>query len=1153
MPTSVPTPIGIKLKQLFLTVLINYNYKDMNKKSLSEVYYNKRPRCKHFFRIMKITTFLLSVFIFCLHAESTNSQNIKVTINTSNATLENVLNDIEKQTDYLFIYNKLVDVNRKVSVHLNKKPLKEALHDLFEGTDVNYSVDGTYIVLSASQNTPDNSAMQQAKTITGVISDRDGQPIIGANIVEKGSKSIGTITDIDGKFSLRLSNGSTDLVVSYIGYITKEVPVGTSSFLNITLTEDTKILEEVVVIGYGTVKKSDLTGSVGSIQVDKIQGLSVKSVDQMLQGRTSGLYMVQNSGMPGASSAVRIRGGNSISGGNEPLYIIDGMPVYPSASSDQTSLNPLNSIPTADIESIEVLKDASSTAIYGSRGANGVIIVTTKKGKSGKTTVALDTYLGIQNIYKRYDLLDSPTFEKLANEALINSGGKAVYDESDSPDTVDWQDLTSNSDAIMQNYQLAISGGNDKTTFLTSFNYFDQEGIIKATEMKKYAFRTNIDHNISSKLKLGLSLTLTKVDNNRVGNSVLKTRLTTPPNLPVKEEDGSYSFSDSQGVITFDNPIAVINDKVDKVSNFRTLDNGFFEWEIVRGLKLKSSIGVDIDYTTNRYYNPTTTYSGSQKSGEASKSANNTYTWVNENILTYNNVWGIHAFTGMVGYTQQSSSYDGFGAGSYGFLNDILQMNNLGSGTTYSAPSSNVTEWALNSYLTRVNYTLNNKYMLTASFRADGSSRFGKNNRWGYFPSAALAWRASEEPFIKDLEIFSNLKPRISYGITGNQDGIGTYPSYSLLGSYGYVVNGEKVTGYYPSQVANENLKWETTSQIDGGIDIGFFKNRLNIVFDAYYKKTKDLLLQISIPSSSGFSSGLKNIGSVENRGFELSINAIPVTGNFEWNTSFNITYNKNKVLDLGGLSFMYPGEPGQDDTGIHLGRILQVGQPLGTFYGYVYEGIFNTTDEISSSAQPTAKPGDIIYKDISGADGAPDGQINDYDRTIIGCAQPKFYGGFNNVFSYKNFDLNANIIFTIGNDIYNGTRVTMENMQGSTNMFASTVNRWTSSNVNAEYPRAYRSKAIMRVSSQYVENGSYLRVQNITLGYTFPSNLFAFTKYISSLRVYASLQNLLTITDYSGDNPEVSKYGQDNLGTGYDAFSYPLAKTIMFGLNVKF
>ncbi|MDR2918795.1 MAG: TonB-dependent receptor [Tannerella sp.] len=1101
---------------------------------------------------MKITAVLLLASAFCLFAENTHSQNARVSIHQRNVQLENVLEEIENQTDYLFVYNKNVDINRKVSVRESNKPLKNVLDNLFTGTDVSYAVEGSYIILSVGSKESSGGVSQQKRMIMGTITDASGEPIIGANVIEKGTPSNGVITDIDGRFSLSVQNEQGVLTISYIGYIPQEIALGSASNYNVILREDTQALDEVVIIGYGAVKKSDLTGSVGSIAVDKIQGVSIKSVDQMLQGRTPGLHMVQNSGMPGAGSTVRIRGGNSISGGNEPLYIIDGVPVYPSGDKLQTALNPLNTIPTADIESIEVLKDASSTAIYGSRGANGVIIVTTKRGQSGKTNVAFESYWGIENIAKDYDLLDAATFEKLSNESLVNSGGTAIYNESSPSSTTDWQKLTKNKNALLQNYQLTISGGNDKTTFLTSFNIYDQKGTIKATDMQKYAFRANLDHKISFSLHMGLNLTMTQVNNNRAGNDVLTTRLTTPPNLPIKQADGSYTFSDDAGVITFDNPVGVINDKVDKTARFRTLNNAFAEWTIIKGLTLKSSIGIDLNYSKRDAYNPITVYSGSLKDGIAIKESYNTLIWINENILTYTNTWDKHSFTGMVGYTQQASNYDVLKAGSYGYLNDILEMNNLESGTTYSKPESKLEKWALNSYLARVNYSFDSRYLLTASFRADGSSRFGSNNRWGYFPSAALAWRASEESFLKDNGIISNLKPRVSYGVTGNQDGIGVYPAYALLNTAGYPIGGNKETGYYPSQVANANLKWETTAQYDAGIDIGFFNNRLNFVADFYYKKTSDLLLKVTIPSSSGFTSGLKNIGEVENKGIELVVNATPVAGAFTWNTNFNITFNRNKVTDLGDVSFIYPTAD-QENNGIHLGRIIQVGEPLGNFYGYVFDGIFSTTDDIASSAQPTAKPGDIRFKDISGPDGVPDGQINDLDRTIIGCAQPKFFGGFVNDFSYKNFDLNVNVIFTYGNEIYNGTRVTLEDMQGATNMSATTINRWTPDNQNTDMPRMLRSKAVMRVSDQYVEKGSYLRFQNITLGYTVPRRALEFTKYVSSLRVYASLQNFFTITGYSGNNPEVSKYGQDDLGAGYDSFSYPVSKTVLFGLSVNF
>ena len=1102
---------------------------------------------------MKITTFILIVFSLNISA-TVYSQNTKLSLDVNNLSIKEILYQIENQSEFRFIYESgKVNLDKRVSIRAKDESVERILNSLFEKEGIKYEVTENKLILinpSGSKLVALQSVSQQKKSISGTVTDEKGEPIIGANIVEKGTTN-GTITDIDGKYTLRNISGNT-LVFSYIGCITQEVLIQNESSINVRLAEDTQKLEEVVVIGYGTVKKSDLTGAVSSIEVGKIKGLSVKSVDQMLQGRSAGLYMVQSSGMPGSGSSVRIRGGNSISGGNEPLYVIDGVPVYPSTESNQTALSPLNSIPTSDIESIEVLKDASSTAIYGSRGANGVIIVTTKGAKSGKTAVSFESYLSVQKAAKEYKLLDAPTFEMLSNEALVNAGGQPLYDESLIPATTNWQKMTANDNALTQNYQLSISGGNENTTFLTSFNYYDQEGIIKATEMQKYSLRSNINHKISSTINFGLNLTLTKVDNNRAGLATLYTRLSTPPNIPVKENNGEYSYQFG-GDSVFDNPVAVVNDRVDKRSQIRSLNSTFLEWSILKNLKLRSSFGIDVIYTTSDVYNPNTVHSGRTQGGVASKNENNSFMWINENILTYTNTWEKHSLTGLAGVTQQSSKYDAFSAGSYGYLNDILEMNNLSSGTTYSAPSSTVVKWALNSYLGRINYTFDSKYMLTASFRADGSSRFGKNNRWGYFPSAAFAWRASDESFIKDWNIFSNIKPRLSFGITGNQDGIGEYPAFSLLGSLGYPVNGKKVTGYYPSQVANTNLKWESTYQYNGGIDLGFFNNRLNFVFDIYYKKTKDLLLNVTIPSTSGFTTGLKNIGQVENKGIELSVNATPLAKEFTWNTNFNLTFNKNKVLNLGGLPFILPAQPASEDSGIQLGRIIQVGQPLGTFYGYAFDGIFSTTDDISSSAQPNAAPGDVRYKDLSGPDGVPDNTINDQDRIIIGNAQPKFYGGFTNDFSYKNFDLNINMIFSYGNDIYNGTRVMLEDMQGLRNMSATTINRWTPEHQTVNIPRMYRSKTTMRVSSQYLEDGSYLRFQNITLGYNVPSKILAASKYISSLRLYASVQNLLTITNYSGMNPEVSKYGQDNLGAGYDSFSYPLAKSVMFGLNINF
>ena len=953
----------------------------------------------------------------------------------------------------------------------------------------------------------------------------------------KDSESVGTVTDVDGKFTLALDKPAATLVVSYIGYLTKEVPVGSQSVLKIILSEDTQNLEEVVVIGYGSVKKSDLTGAVGSIQVDKVQGISVKSVDQMLQGRTSGLYMVQNSGMPGASSTVRIRGGNSISGGNEPLYIIDGMPVYPSADASQTALSPLNSIPTSDIESIEVLKDASSTAIYGSRGANGVIIVTTKKGKSGKTSVAFDAYWGIQNIYKKYDLLDSRSFEKLANEALVNSGGAAIYDESLTPATTDWQDLTSNKNALTQNYQLTVSGGNDKTTFLTSFNYFNQEGVIKASEMKKYAFRANIDHKISSTINLGLSLTMTKVDNNRVGNSVLQSRLTTPSNLPVMQDDGSYTFSDNNGVITFDNPVGVINEKVDWHTNFRSLNNAFVEWNIIKGLKFKSSFGIDIDYATNKSYNPRSVYSGSQKNGEAKKISNNTYTWINENILTYTNTWGVHSFTGMVGYTQQQSAYDGFNAGSYGFLNDNLQMNNLGSGTTYTAPGSEVKKWALNSYLARVNYTVNNKYLLTASIRADGSSKFADGNQWGTFPSVSGAWRISNESFFPKDGIISDLKLRASWGMTGNQEGIGNYDSRSLANG-GHNYNGQD--GIAITTLANPDLKWEKSDQTNIGLDLSLFNDRVTVGMDYFIKNTKDLLYDRPLHTTTGFSSITQNIGSMRNTGFEFNVESHNIMNDrFSWDTQFNISTIKNKLTSL------------IDEKPIPVGNhVLQVGQPIGSFYMYKMDGIYQDNQEVPEKLYAKGvRAGDIKY-----ADKDNDGDLTPADKEIVGKPLPDFFGGLTNRFRYGNFDLTIFNTFSVGNDVYatgmGGIDAVGHNNYGMRKDIA--ANRWTGPGTNNSIPRAMISTHNTQASTYLLHDGSYFKFKDVTLGYTLPSNLTQKLN-ISNMRVYLSAQNLWTISSYPGYDPEVSYSVNNSKTMGEDAMTVPQLRTFVCGFNLTF
>ncbi len=1101
--------------------------------------------------VMRLTLLICLFFAFQSIAIEGLSQNQRLSINQKNIKIEEIIQLIENKTDYYFMYSaKAVDVERTVDIEVTDKLVSEILDSVFEGTNISYKINGRLIALS--KNGEESAIGQQLRSISGKVTDSSGSPLPGVSVVVKATTN-GTITDSDGKYSISKIPENAVLQFSFVGMKTQELPVSGKTSINVTLADEAIGIDEVVAVGYGVMRKKDVTGAMASIGTDKVDKGTVKSVDQMLQGRSSGVHMVQSSGMPGAASTVRIRGGNSISGGNEPLYVIDGIPIYPSASGSQTSLSPLNTIAVSDIESIEILKDASSTAIYGARGSNGVILVTTKHGKSGRTDVSFDTYLGLQSPRKTYDLLNASEYEKFANEAEVNGGGKKIYDEAVAPVNTDWQKLCLNTKALSQNYALTISGGDTKTRFLTTINYIDQTGIIKATDLKKLTLRVNLDKEITTNLKMAMNLSLAQVNTNRAGNSVLGNMITSPPNIPVYNADGSYTNKNMIGE-TFSNPVAVINDYINWNKTFRMLSNASIDWRIIEGLTLKSTLGVDLDFGDYQSYNPMTTTGGKLTNGDAYVSSSKNYMWVNENTLTYEKTLGKHRINVLAGLTQQTSKYQSLGAEAQQFLNDNLAMYDLSSGTVTIPSTSSTSEWSLLSYLGRVNYNYNEKYLTTVSLRADGSSRFGKNNRWGYFPSVAIAWRASEEEFVKSLGIFSNLKLRLSHGWTGNQDGIGIYPSMALLGKKAYSLGETKYMGYGPTQVANYNLKWETTAQSDMGIEMGFFGNRVNLSADVYYKKTHDLLLWTKIPSTSGYSSGLKNIGAVENRGLELSLNMVPVNRRIKWEADVNVTFNRNKVLDLGEVSSITPSAPSGDTTaGLNNSRLLKVGEPLGIFYGYVGEGIFGTNDNIATSAQPNAKPGDIRFKDISGPNGVPDNIISDYDRQIIGCAQPKFYGGITNTFTYKNFDLSIFMVFSYGNDIYNATKADMEGLQGSANQFHTILNRWTPDNQNTNIPRAVNVKLTSRPWDYLVEDGSFLRIQNINLGYKLSENFVSRSRIIRSARIYASLQNFFTFTNYSGLDPEVSKYGQDNLGMGYDYYGYPMSKTILLGLNVNF
>lgn len=1091
--------------------------------------------------LMRLTFFLILTSVFA-SAANVYSQTTRLTVIKDNCTVAEVFDAIEKQSEFYFFYNRdKFDDSQIVSVNFSGKTLEQILVKLFEDQSVTYEIVNKNILIKTIPDSKDRPDVDQQKSVSGRVTDSSGTPLPGVTVVIKETTN-GTVTDSKGEYSISSIPTDAILIFSFVGMHSQEQVVGDQSVIDVVLLQDAIGIDEVVAVGYGTQKRSDVTGAMSTVKVENLQGMEIKSIDQALQGRVAGLNFIQNSGMPGAASVIRIRGGNSINGGNEPLYVIDGIPVYQSPSSSANSISGLNSINTSDIESIEVLKDASATAIYGSRGGNGVILITTKKGKKGEDMIRYQSSVSLQTPRNKYDMLDASQYQKMANEAIVNEGGEPFYDESLNPPTTDWQDLAMRT-APTHNHSLSFTGGSDKTQYYLSLGYLDQNGVIHNSGMERISIRSNVKREIKEWIEVGTDITWSKVMTDRVSSSVLGGMLTAPPDLPVTQPDGSYTkYYTYKGSSTdFNNPIAYMNDFVDYNQNKRFLGSMYANIKFSKNLKLKILGGIDAANSKRDYYNPLTTITGFRVDGSASVSAFQTDIWLNENTLDYTFENSTHRLNALIGFTQQGSRYESVGAASQGFSNDILQMNDLGSGLEPQIPSSALSQWRLQSYLGRINYSYKGKYLATLTGRYDGSSRFGENNRFGFFPSAALAWRAIEETFIKDLDVFSNLKVRLSYGLTGNQDGIGTYPGVATMGDVRYSFNENKVVGMLISKPSNKDLKWESTVQSNLGIEMGFFSNRLSFLADLYHKRTNDLLLNVTIPATSGFTNAIKNIGSIENKGIELSIKGTPVVGVFTWDTDFNIATNQNKIVDLGGQDIIVPADRAPNDA-----NILLLNQALGIFYGYETNGVFSTYDEILESGQPSTQLGDVWLVDQD-----DNKIINEDDKVILGKAQPKFFGGWNNAFRYKNFDFSFFIRYSYGNEIYNVNRFNLQDLTGKRNNTTAVLDRWTEDNRDTDIPRASTVKTTNIATDREVEDGSYIRLKTIQIGYNFPSSWF--NNKIQSLRIYFSGENLYTITNYSGYDPEVSAYGASNVKMGFDSSTYPSVKTIKFGLNVSF
>lgn len=990
------------------------------------------------------------------------------------------------------------------------------------------------------------SAYAQQVEITGKILEENSKAsVIGAVIKLKNQKGA-TVSDAKGNFSLKVKTLPVTLVVSTVGYKNQEIEVYEADPTTIYLTEDQNRLSNVVVVGYGTQKRSELTGSISSIPVSGIKESAQLNFVNSLQGLASGIQVTQTSGAPGGSSSVRIRGGNSITGGNEPLYVIDGFPVY---STNLSDINP------NDIETIDVLKDASATAIYGSRGANGVIVITTKKGTRGKGTVTYDGSIGFQQVSHKIDLLNAKEWGIFKNDALINNGKSPLFSaaqlDSLGRNSTDWQ-AAALRNAPVSNHQITVNGGSDKTRYSASLGAFLQDGILTGSSFDRYSGRINLDSKVSEKFNFGFNVNGSYSINNNT--SSITPLLYMPPTVPVYDSSGKYTFlSPYESAIA--NPIASADLSTNSTNTLRVFSSTFGEYEILKGLKAKILFGIDIsNYKQNRY-TPSTLYEGSNVSGSASINAGFSRNILNENTLTYTKNFKKNNFELLAGFTQQESVTETVGAAAKTFTNDIIEYNDLSSGSTLVASSSNYAKWSLKSYLGRINYNYDQRYFLTGSLRADGSSRLGANNRWGYFPSGSFAWQATNESFLKDFSRsikLNNLKVRISAGKTGNQE-INPYQSGALLTSYSYPSGSgtTTITGFAPSQIPNPNLKWETTAQYDGGIDVGFFNDRIKLTFDAYYKKTSDLLLAVAVPVTSGYASSVQNIGSVENKGLEFSLNTENIkTKSFSWNTDFNISFNRNKVLALneGVTQLLVASE-------VQTGNVIVVGQPLGSFWGYKTDGIYRDASEIPATPLlANTKVGDVKYVDLGGnADGTPDGKITQAgDQTVIGNAQPKFIFGFTNNFSYKNFDLSVFFQGTYGNKIYSYITQQLMVPTGYQNVIAGFADHYTSANTNAQYQRPNELITTNAVSDLYVFDGSFIRLKSLTLGYNLPKQLTKKLK-IERARIYASGSNLFTLTTYPGFDPEVNSYSTNSSRQGVDTGSYPTAKSYNLGLSITF
>ncbi|MCK0132012.1 TonB-dependent receptor [Flavobacteriaceae bacterium F08102] len=1128
---------------------------------------------------MKLTSLFLLLVLFQLNANNSYAQKTKISLNLERVGFKQILTEIERNTDFNFFYdNTTFNSNRKLSINFKNKNIHKALNQIFRGSGITYEIYNRQIILKR----PDLLQVSAQQTeITGQVTDETGEPLPGATVLFKDS-NIGVSTDFNGKFKLIKPERATTLVISYVGYQTQEIVIDGRTVINVQLVPGLDALNEVVLIGYGSVKKEALTGSVGVVDIKNITNQApTANLDNALQGQVAGVYVTTANGQPGAAARIRIRGTTSLLGSNQPLYVIDGIPVVPNSNipiggtegrnlgnelAQEGLSTPIGNINTNDIESISILKDASAAAIYGSRAANGVIIITTKQGVfSGAPKFDASVSISTQNA-RTLDVLNAAQFKEAWTTAVSNGTINNAYTQSVLDGTyfgdadTNWEDEVSPSSPITTVYNLSMYGGSKSTRYNTSIGVNQQDGIYNRTGFDRYSFNLNLESVVNDIWKIGSKINVSFADQHALDGGLTQLTYSYRPDIPVRNDQGAYSFSPQY---SFENPVARSKAYNDNKTTL-LLGSFFTELTLAEGLKLKSMFALNYNNGNQKSFYPKFTFTGGWNrnlgdgDGYAQESRSTFTNTVWDNTLSYSKIIADkHQLDAVIGASFEKSKSSNTKAWGEGFFNDVL--TNITSATEFTSGSSFESGSGLASYFGRFNYDFDHRYLVTLAARIDGSSKFATDNKYAFFPAAAVAWRISEEAFLSDNEVIDDLKLKVSLGKTGQQD-FSDYAWRTLFSTYDY--GGEP--SIILSQLGNDQLKWETTNQFDIGLDFTLFDNRLSGEFGYYTKTTKDALFTAITPGSTGFTSIIANVGDTENTGFEIGIKGDLIrTQDVTWNLGFNWSKNKNKLTKI---SDDFLGEDGFL-TGFPGGGRLREGSPIGLIYGYRAEGLFQDQDVIDAlnAASPTGtyqnartSPGDIRFKDISGPDGVPDGRITNLDQEVIGNAQADFFGGITSTIRYKGLSLSAMFTYAVGNELQAFSLARDTNFSNTflgENKTTAVLDAWTPQNTSTDIPRIVYGDPNDndRLSSHYVYDASYLRLKTLNLGYTFNQNFLKKIKFLDNLSIYAIGQNLWTITKYPGADPEATNLYNNDISSGRDNNRFPVTKVFSAGIRLGF